>query len=151
MLCNYHNMNFIERKMKIVESILKDELKERILAGFADHATQETGSEGVIQEQIAFEARNEEEFMGALVVQIFWGQLHIKNLIVAKEYRGRGIGKILMQQAVEFGKKQNCKFAYVETMNFQAPEFYQKLGFKIDFVRHGYDKDTSFYYLSRDL
>jgi ribosomal protein S18 acetylase RimI-like enzyme len=36
-------------------------------------------------------------------------------------------------------------------MNFQAPEFYQKLGFQIELKRDGYAGDSSFYYLRKDL
>lgn len=36
-------------------------------------------------------------------------------------------------------------------MSFQAPEFYQKLGFKVELKCDGYSEDTSFYYLRKDL
>lgn len=48
-------------------------------------------------------------------------------------------------------KTRECHFAFVETMSFQALEFYQKMGFKQDFVRTGYAHNTSFHYLSRKL
>lgn len=39
----------------------------------------------------------------------------------------------------------------VETMSFQAPEFYQKMGFKIEFSRPGYAKNNCFHYLKKNL
>lgn len=56
-----------------------------------------------------------------------------------------------MQHALEYGKLRGCRFAFVETMSFQAPEFYQKLGFSIDFKREGFDAGASFYYLRKIL
>ena len=56
-----------------------------------------------------------------------------------------------MESVFEYGKQQDCQFVFVETMNFQAPEFYQKLGFRIELQRDGYKNGTSFYYLRKDL
>jgi ribosomal protein S18 acetylase RimI-like enzyme len=107
--------------------------------------------DGLENPPVSFEILNDHELIGAVVVRIFWGQLHIKNLAVSKKYRGLNLAKKLMERAFAYGRAQGCTFAFVETMNFQAPEFYQKLGFKVDFVRSGYAKDTSFYYLRKNL
>ncbi len=89
--------------------------------------------------------------IGCVVVRLFSGQLHVKYLLVEEHYRGRGVARRLMGHAFEFGINQGCCFAFVETLNFQVLEFYRKLGFKIDFVRHGYDRNTRYYYLSKFL
>jgi hypothetical protein len=31
-------------------------------------------------------------------------------------------------------------------MSFEAPEFYKKLGYYVEFERHGFDKDSVFYF-----
>ena len=98
-----------------------------------------------------FELFDKDMFVGAIVVQVFWGQLHIKYLFLNENYRGRGLGCQLMNHALEFGKKRGCRFAFVETMSFQAPAFYQKMGFTIEFSRAGFAKNTSFHYLKKDL
>jgi hypothetical protein len=56
-----------------------------------------------------------------------------------------------MKQALQYGRKNNCPFAFVETMSFQAKDFYQKLGFKIEFTRTGFAHGTSFHYMKRDF
>lgn len=89
--------------------------------------------------------------LGVCVCQLFWGNLHIKFLIINKEHRGRGFAKSLMEHAFNFGKKNGCNFAFVETMSFQALGFYQKLGFDIEYKRGGYAAGTSLYFLRRDL
>jgi ribosomal protein S18 acetylase RimI-like enzyme len=57
----------------------------------------------------------------------------------------------LIEHALRYGKEQGCSFAFVETMNFWAPEFYQKLGFQIELKRDGYVGDSYLYYLSKEL
>lgn len=138
-------------KFQIQQNKLRDEVKKKIFDGFGMQATESTGINGLEEDPIAFEIFNDQEFVGSVVVQFFWGQLHIKYLFVEKHYRGQGIGRELMNHAIEFGKERDCNFAFVETMNFQAPEFYQKMGFEIEFSRPGYAKNTCFHYLKKDL
>ena len=71
--------------------------------------------------------------------------------MVHEDYRRQGIGQQLIEHALKFGKEQGCKVAFVATMSLQAPEFYKKLGFEIEFKREGYAYDTSLYYLRKDL
>lgn len=134
----------------IIISPLSPDLKKHIFDTFSHHAIQSTGMDG-LKDPISIELRNQETLIGCVVVLPFWGQLHIKYLMVEEAYRGCGYGKVLMEQAFIYGKEIGCQFAFVETMNFQAPEFYQKLGFKMDFNRVGFDQGTSFCYLSKNL
>lgn len=138
-------------KFKIQQKMLQDEVKKKIFDGFGCQAIESTGINGLDEDPISFEIFKEQEFVGAIIVQLFWGQLHIKYLYVEKPYRGQGIACELMKHACEFGKLRGCHFAFVETMSFQAPEFYQKMGFKIEFSRSGYSKNTTLYYLKKNL
>jgi ribosomal protein S18 acetylase RimI-like enzyme len=134
----------------IKDEVLTEELKHKVFQGFSKHAIEQIGFDELLQ-PIAFIAYNGNEFAGTVVVQLFWGALHIKYLYVEEAFRGQSAGKALMLHALEYGKMKNCPFAFVETMNFQAPEFYKKLGFKIDFIRDGYSHGTSFHYLKMEL
>lgn len=138
-------------EFQIQQNKLCDEVKKRIFDGFGSQAIESTGINGLCEEPISFEIFHKTEFVGAIVVQPFWGQLHIKYLFVEKKYRGQGIARQLMNHALEFGIKRGCHFAFVETMSFQAPEFYQKMGFAIEFSRPGYAKNTTFHYLKKSL
>lgn len=130
---------------------LTDEIKSKIYKGFDRHSQQMTGTNGLAEEPISFEIFQGSEFVGAIVVQPFWGQLHIKYLFVEEPYRGQGIANKLMNHALDFGKKRGYSYAFVETMSFQAPEFYQKFGFEIEFSRTGLSQNTSFLYLKKKL
>jgi ribosomal protein S18 acetylase RimI-like enzyme len=138
-------------KYPIFEGPLSLETKDRIQQGFADHAIESIDYNGFSVEPIAFEFKKDGQMIAVCVAQLFWGALHIKSLFVEKEHRFKNYGKLLMEHAFEYGKKHKCQFVFVETMSFQAPEFYKKLGFKVDFVRKNYAKDIGFYYLTMDL
>ncbi len=137
--------------LQINRNKLSDELKKKIFQGFARQAFKSTGIDGLNEDPISFEIVNGSEFVGAIVLQLFWSQLHIKYLYVEESYRGQGIGRRLIEHALEFGKNCECQFVFVETMSFQAPEFYQKMGFAIEFSRPGYAENTTFHYLKKDL
>jgi ribosomal protein S18 acetylase RimI-like enzyme len=137
-------------ELNIKEQILTEELKKQIYDGFSRHAIEMTGYDEKL-DSIAFVAMDKDSFAGAIVVELFWGALHIKYLYVADSYRNQKIGARLLQRAVDYGLEHNYTFAFVETMSFQALEFYQKMGFKLDFTRSGYSHGTSFHYLSMGL
>jgi ribosomal protein S18 acetylase RimI-like enzyme len=138
-------------KNKITRTTLTPLLKASIFEAFSKHAIESVGFDGLAQEPVAFEIMENDVSLGVIVCQLFWGNLHIKHLITNKEHRGLGIASALMEHACDFGKENGCHFAFVETMSFQAPEFYQKLGFEIELKRDGYAEDNSFYYLKKVL
>ena len=57
----------------------------------------------------------------------------LEHLIVHKDYRGQGLGKKLMNYAIDLGKKLKMEalFLTVDTDNIPANSLYKKLGFKL--------------------
>lgn len=84
---------------QITESTFTPELKAYIFANFAKDAIDKMGFDGLATEPVSFEIRDEDSLMGVCVCQIFWGQLHIKYLVVDERQRGRGLGRKLMEYA----------------------------------------------------
>jgi len=136
---------------KIIQTRLTSDMKKHIYDVFAQHGIAATGIDGLAEDPILFEMREGEKLMACVCVQIFWGQLHIKYMIVEEPYRNQGLGRTMMENAFEFGRTRGCTFAFVETLNFQAPEFYQKLGFVVELERLGYTKGSSFFYMRKEL
>ena len=134
----------------IREQPLTDELKRQIYEGFSRHSIATTGHDEKIN-AVAFVATAGKEFAGAVVVELFWGTLHVKNVYISENYRGQKLGTRLMERAIAYGYTNSCPFAFVETMSFQALGFYQKLCFQLEFTRAGYAHGTSFHYLRKDL
>ncbi len=129
-----------------------DDLKTFFEGGFSRHALAQTGIDGAVGEPKAFVIRDDAGVVcAAVVARLFWGQLHIKNVLCAENARGQGYAQRLMDEAHAWGRTQGCDFAFVETMSFQAEGFYKKLGYVTEYTRQGYAAGTSFIYMKKDL
>lgn len=91
------------------------------------------------------------QLLADLVAETFGNWLEIEYLFVKEELRGQGIGSQLLQQAESEAKKRNCRFAFVNTYQFQAPAFYQKYGYKEVFTLKDYPYTGQRYYYQKDL
>lgn len=91
------------------------------------------------------------EVLAGLVAETFGNWLEIEYLFVKEHLRGQGIGSQLLQQAECEAKMRNCRFAFVNTYQFQAPAFYQKYGYKEVFTLKDYPYTGQRYYYQKDL
>ena len=91
------------------------------------------------------------QLLAGLVAETFGNWLEIEYLFVKEELRGKGIGSQLLQQAESEAKKRNCRFAFVNTYQFQAPAFYQKYGYKEVFTMKDYPYTGQRHYYQKEL
>ena len=89
--------------------------------------------------------------LAGLIAETFGNWLEIEYLFVKEELRGQGIGSKLLQQAESEAKNRNCRFVFVNTYQFQAPDFYQKHGYKEVFRLQDYPYKGQRYYYQKDL
>ncbi|HSW86837.1 MAG TPA: GNAT family N-acetyltransferase [Rhabdochlamydiaceae bacterium] len=94
--------------------------------------------------------KNGEVLAGVSGVTLF-GCLYVDMLWVKETLRKQGLGESLMEHAENLGLKRGCTFATVNTMDWQALPFYQKLGYEIEFTRTGYHKNSKMHYLKKNL
>ena len=73
----------------------------------------------------------EEEILGGVMAEVYWEWLYIDLLWVKEELRGQGYGRRLMETVEKKARELGAKNAYLDTFSFQAPEFYQKLGYQV--------------------
>ena len=100
-----------------------------LLFAYSRSTTQRLRNE--ISKPLEIIARNEkEDIIGGLYGRSIWGTLEIKTFVVKSENRNEGIGRQLMTAAEIEAKNRNCRYISLDTFSFQAPEFYEKLGFK---------------------
>jgi ribosomal protein S18 acetylase RimI-like enzyme len=84
----------------------------------------------------SFIMRNEQnETVGVLNASTVYSEIYIDDLWVHSAYQKRGYGRKLMEYLEEHFKGQGFNNINLVTSQFQAPEFYQKLGFELEFIR----------------
>jgi GNAT superfamily N-acetyltransferase len=72
-----------------------------------------------------------DEIVGGLLGAIWGGVLHVRILWVAEALRGRGHGRRLLEAAERRAAERGCRHVFLDTFSFQAPGFYEKLGYQI--------------------
>lgn len=83
-------------------------------------------------EQFGFIAKDDSgEVVGAINGNTEWEWVFIKHLWVREDYREMGLGSDLMEAIIQEANKRGRYKYYLSTFEFQAPEFYKKLGFEI--------------------
>lgn len=105
------------------------EARDRILELLDSHS--KAIGKSFKSETVFFEAREGGLYLGGLSAR-FWLDLKwvfIELLAVAEEGRGRGISGQLIARIEEEALLREMKGIWVDTFSFQAPEFYQRLGY----------------------
>jgi ribosomal protein S18 acetylase RimI-like enzyme len=82
----------------------------------------------------------ENTIIGGLIanLQPGWKWMTIHRLWIDEAYRCAGIGRRLLEAAEEEARKSGCLHVAVDTMEFQARGFYEKLGYSVYAVQEDY-------------
>jgi GNAT superfamily N-acetyltransferase len=83
--------------------------------------------------------------LGGLLGETQLAWLKIQYVSIRADARGHGLGTRLMTLAEAEAANRGCKYAFLDTMSYQAPDFYLKLGYRIagqldDWDSHGHAK-----------
>jgi Acetyltransferases len=91
------------------------------------------------------------EMIAGLIGNTHGNWMTVKYLWVSEKLRGQNIGSQILKKAEETAKKRGCKYAFLDTFSFQAPEFYKKYGYKEQFVLEEYPVEGKRYYFTKNL
>lgn len=92
-----------------------------------------------------------ENTLGGASGTLFYGSLYVDSLWIEKALRHQGWGTKLMHEAEKLGRKHGASFVTLNTMDWEALPFYQKLGYSIEFTREGYEKGSKMFMLRKSL
>lgn len=92
-----------------------------------------------------------EDLLGGLTGFDHAGGGFIDLFYVAPERRGQGLGRRLIEAAVDHCRREGMAFLTVNTMDDAARDYYLARGFCVEFVRPGYLNGRALTYLRRDL
>ena len=82
-----------------------------------------------------FIAKDDDKVIGIITGNSYYKEVHIGDLIVLEEYRHNHIGSKLIQKVNDYFKDKGFENMNLTTYAFQAPEFYKKCGFNVEFIR----------------
>ena len=68
--------------------------------------------------------------IGGIIGGTYWGWMYVDILWVHEDHRRGGIGSKLLQEAEKEALRRGCHHVHLDTMSWQAPEFYQKQGYE---------------------
>ena len=88
----------------------------------------------------AFELYHETgELIGVLDAFSSYSSIHIRDLWIDKVHRGKGYGKMLVSELERRFSGKGFNNINTVSCTFQAPDFYKKCGFDVEFVRENVD------------
>jgi GNAT superfamily N-acetyltransferase len=93
----------------------------------------------------------EERVVGGLLGTLRWRWLYVAKLWVAAPYRGQGFGAALMHAAEQLAVERQCLGMYLDTFEYQARPFYEKLGYELFGTLEGFPPGYRQFFLSKRL
>jgi GNAT superfamily N-acetyltransferase len=83
---------------------------------------------------------------GGLILENYWKESYVELLWVSSKMRGRDLGTRLILEAEKRARRRGSKLLHLNTFSFQAPRFYEKLGFRRFGALHGSPEGASRYF-----
>jgi GNAT superfamily N-acetyltransferase len=71
------------------------------------------------------------EVVGGLLGRTSFGLLYVDRFFLPEGLRKQGLGTRIIKAAEEEGARRGCSRAILSTLSFQAPGFYERLGWQV--------------------
>lgn len=114
-----------------IEQAAYEENKAKALEGIEAYTEKKMPNLDMSLERVSFVYKEGDEILGRIVGHIHWDHLSVELFYVSENTRGKGVGTKLLEQVEKIALEKHCKYAFLETMSFNAPVFYQKNGYYI--------------------
>jgi GNAT superfamily N-acetyltransferase len=92
-----------------------------------------------------------DEVVGGLLGAIWGGILYIRIVWIGEPLRGRGLGRRLLDAAERRARERGCRHVFLDTFSFQAPGFYEKLGYRTYARADDWPLGHAHHFLRKDL
>ena len=89
--------------------------------------------------------------VGGLLGHVRWEWLYVSKLWLPDALRGQGIGTRLMREVEAYARRRKCDGVFLDTFEYQALPFYEKLGYEQFGTLDGYPPGYKQFYLRKTL
>jgi GNAT superfamily N-acetyltransferase len=89
--------------------------------------------------------------VGGLTGHVKWKWLYVQKLWVDGPFRSQGAGRRLMEAAEQFARECGATDAYLETFEYQARPFYERLGYRLFGTLEGHPPGYRQFFLTKSL
>ena len=69
--------------------------------------------------------------IGGILGGTYWEWMYVDILWVHEDHRKKGIGSNLLREAEKEAVRRGCHHVHLDTMSWQAPDFYKKHGYEV--------------------
>jgi ribosomal protein S18 acetylase RimI-like enzyme len=78
-----------------------------------------------------------------------FAEIYINEMWIDSKYRNKGFGRLLLSELEKQFEGKGFWNINLCTSEYQAPEFYKKCGFELEFIRknHQYPKLTKYFFV----
>lgn len=118
-------------RIEVVETNATSEQKASIVAPLLQFNNQMARPGVYADFAILLRDPSSDDVIGGLSGQTVYGWTFVKLLVVPEAYRGQGLGRRLMQDAETLARQHESEGIWLDTFDFQARPFYEKLGFQV--------------------
>lgn len=112
---------------------------------------QEIRKEGSVQPINIMVSDDHHNWIGGITAEVYWNWLDINHFWFREDYRGQGLGSMLLKQAEEIARQKGAGKAKLTTFDFQARSFYELHGYTVVGEITDYPPGSSYYTMVKEL
>ena len=118
--------------------------------GISDYNKAQTGDDH--PKRLCFVVKAADEtVVGGVIGVVFWDWLYIDLMYLPEALRGRGYGSQLLTLIEDEARRRGARHVHLDTFSFQAPEFYQRHGYRVFGELPDFPPGHTRYYLTKEL
>ncbi|MED5595641.1 GNAT family N-acetyltransferase [Janthinobacterium sp. P210006] len=113
-----------------ISDTIDAEVEQTILEGLNAYNDAITGYQDRQVLSVVVRDRDSQRVLGGAMGRTSLGLLFLDLFYLPAALRGLGLGSRILQQFEEEGRRRGCASAVLYTISFQAPEFYERRGWR---------------------
>src|SRR6202023_1608853 len=110
--------------------------KKAVLDGLIGYNTEKMGKQKYKRFAVSLRERN--KIVGGIVGEVWTTVLFIQLFWIEARFRGKGHGTALIEKIEDEARRFGAVRSYLDTMSFQAPDFYRECGYQAFGAIEGY-------------